>query len=99
MGTDYDFDWLLGGLTEALMDPGEKTTLPLLPQTTMQVPKTIGVVAIRHKTGLAQAAFASRIGVPVGTVRNWEQGHRFPQGPARVLLDRNPRIVEEVLGR
>jgi putative transcriptional regulator len=34
-------------------------------------------------------------------LRNWEQGHRKPQGPARVLLallDRNPRIVEETLG-
>jgi putative transcriptional regulator len=103
MGTDDDFDRLLGGLTEALMEPEEKATplLPLVPQSTVQVPKTIDVAAIRHKTGLSQAAFASRIGVPVGTVRNWEQGHRFPQGPARVLLallDRNPLIVEEILG-
>ena len=32
--------------------------------------------------------------------RNWEHGHRSPQGPARVLLallDRNPKIVEETL--
>ncbi|WP_257792381.1 hypothetical protein [Microvirga ossetica] len=35
-------------------------------------------------------------------LRNWEQSHRKPQGPTRVLLallDRNPRIVEETLGR
>jgi putative transcriptional regulator len=39
--------------------------------------------------------------VPVGTIRNWEQGRRAPQGSARILLallDRNPRIVEETLG-
>ncbi|MBO1909694.1 helix-turn-helix domain-containing protein [Microvirga sp. 3-52] len=51
-------------------------------------------------TSLTQAAFASRIGVPVATLRNWEQGHRSPMGPAQVLLallDRNPRIVEETL--
>jgi putative transcriptional regulator len=38
--------------------------------------------------------------VSVATLRNWEQGHRSPTGPARVLLallDRNPRIVEETL--
>jgi putative transcriptional regulator len=66
----------------------------------VQVPNKINVVAIRQKTGLSQAAFASRIGVPVGTLRNWEQGHRSPQGPARVLLallDCNPKIVEETL--
>jgi putative transcriptional regulator len=64
------------------------------------VPDEIDVAAIRRKTGLSQPAFASRIGVPVATLRNWEQGHRSPQGPARVLLallDRNPKIVEETL--
>jgi putative transcriptional regulator len=50
---------------------------------------------------LSQAAFARCIGVPVGTLRNWEQGRRALQGPDRILLallDRNPRIVEESLG-
>lgn len=59
------------------------------------------VRAIRAKTGLSQERFAARIGVPVGTLRGWEQGRRRPEGPARVLLsmlDRNPRVVEETLG-
>jgi putative transcriptional regulator len=30
--------------------------------------------------------FASRLGVPVETIRNWEQGKRMPRGPARALL-------------
>jgi putative transcriptional regulator len=67
----------------------------------LRVPDVIDVAAIRRKTGLSQPVFASRIGVPVATLRNWEQGHRSPQGPARVLLallDRNPQIVEETLG-
>ena len=42
--------------------------------------------AVRNRTGLTQAAFAARIGVPVETVRNWEQGKRSPRGPARALL-------------
>jgi putative transcriptional regulator len=41
---------------------------------------------VRRKIGLSQVAFAKRIGVPVDTVRNWEQGKRVPQGPARALL-------------
>ena len=40
--------------------------------------------------------FAARIGVPLDTVRNWEQGKRSPAGPARVLLkvlDRAPKMT------
>ena len=42
--------------------------------------------AIRAATKLTQAEFADRIGVPIETVRNWEQGKRSPRGPARALL-------------
>ena len=46
---------------------------------------------VRGQTGLTQAAFAARIGVPVETVRNWEQGKRSPRGPARALL----KVIEQ----
>jgi len=46
---------------------------------------------VRGRTGLTQTAFAARIGVPVETVRNWEQGKRSPRGPARALL----KVLEE----
>jgi putative transcriptional regulator len=41
---------------------------------------------VRAATGLTQADFAARLGVPVETIRNWEQGKRAPRGPARALL-------------
>jgi putative transcriptional regulator len=41
---------------------------------------------IRANMKLTQTEFAARIGVPVETVRNWEQGKRVPRGPARALL-------------
>jgi putative transcriptional regulator len=41
---------------------------------------------IRAGTGMTQADFAAGLGVPVETVRNWEQGKRAPRGPARALL-------------
>lgn len=31
---------------------------------------------LRHRLGLSQAQFADRYGLPIGTVRNWEQGRR-----------------------
>lgn len=41
---------------------------------------------IRANVKLTQTEFAARLGVPVETVRNWEQGKRVPRGPARALL-------------
>jgi putative transcriptional regulator len=41
---------------------------------------------LRRRAQLTQTEFASRLGVPVETIRNWEQGKRMPRGPARALL-------------
>jgi putative transcriptional regulator len=57
---------------------------------------------VRGQTGLTQAAFAARIGVPVETVRNWEQGKRSPRGPARALLkvlEQAPEAAFAALGK
>jgi putative transcriptional regulator len=60
---------------------------------------SIDVRAIRLASegiGATQQTFADAIGVPVKTVRNWEQGRRKPTGAARVLLtliQRNPGTV------
>ena len=57
--------------------------------------------AIRKKLGVTQREFALLIGVSVGTLRNWEQGRRRPDGPAQALLRvaaKNPRAVAAALG-
>ena len=41
---------------------------------------------LRRRARLTQIEFAARLGVPVETIRNWEQGKRVPRGPARALL-------------
>ena len=105
MRSEDEYDRLLGGLSDALAQP-EPASTPALRQIPLQppalpVPVRLDVAAIRRRTGLAQPAFARRIGVSLATLRNWEQGHRSPAGPARVLLalvERNPLIVEETLG-
>jgi putative transcriptional regulator len=97
MDTDSDFDQLIASLSSVLAEPDDG----LEPGLSRELSTGIDAAAVRSKTGLSQAAFAQRIGVPVGTLRNWEQGRRSPQGPARVLLallDRNPSIVEETIG-
>jgi putative transcriptional regulator len=58
------------------------------------------VRAIRQSLGRSQAEFALLIGVSVATLRNWEQGRRVPEGPARALLRvaaANPRAVIRAL--
>ena len=41
---------------------------------------------IRESTGLSQEKFADLFHISVGTLRNWEQGRRRPDGPAAALL-------------
>jgi putative transcriptional regulator len=97
MGDDDDFEQLIASLGSILAETDNELSLG----SDLRLPSVIDAAAIRSRTGLSQAAFARRIGVAVGTIRNWEQGRRTPQGPARVLLallDRNPRLVEETLG-
>jgi putative transcriptional regulator len=52
--------------------------------------------AVREGYGLSQEKFAALLGISVGTLRNWEQRRRVPEGPARVLLkvaERHPDAV------
>jgi putative transcriptional regulator len=59
------------------------------------------VRAIRTRLGKSQSEFALMIGVSIGTLQNWEQGRRKPEGPARALLKiaaENPIAVAQALG-
>ena len=64
------------------------------------VPEAVDVAAIRKRLKLSQSAFAKRYGLPLGTVRDWEQQRRSPDRAAVVLLsviDHNPEIVARTL--
>ena len=48
---------------------------------------------VRKRLGLSQAELSERIDVSIETIRNWEQGRRYPTGAAKALLkilDRAP---------
>jgi putative transcriptional regulator len=56
---------------------------------------------IRRSLGMTQAQFAKTFDLSLDTIRNWEQGRRFPTGPAKALLrilDRSPEAALEALG-
>ena len=58
----------------------------------------LDVAAVREHFGLSQPKFAELLGISVGTLRNWEQGRRRPEGPASVLLEVAARHPDIVLG-
>jgi putative transcriptional regulator len=54
------------------------------------------IKSIRSKFHLSQNDFAHLIHISGSTLRNWEQGRRVPEGPARVLLliaENNPETI------
>jgi len=50
--------------------------------------ETIGAFAktIRQRLGLSQPEFAARFHIPLGTLRDWEQGRAQPDSPAIAYL-------------
>jgi len=56
---------------------------------------------LRERYGLSQHKFAALMGISLGTLRNWEQGRRRPEGSARVLLRvvaKHPEAVLDAVG-
>lgn len=63
---------------------------------------TIDVKAIRTATKKTQGDFAKAYRLPIGTVRDWEQGRRQPDSGSVVLLkmiEAEPQTVEQIIAR
>src|SRR5829696_10177024 len=90
-----------GRIVSLGVDGSEQPTMPPDPATANRESDPASYARkIRAATRLTQAEFAARIGVPIETVRNWEQGKRCPRGPARALLrmlDKAPQVAFAVL--
>ena len=71
------------GRIVALRDGRE---IPLAPAMASPPQSPPTVRDLRRRARLTQVEFARRLGVPIETIRNWEQGKRTPRGPARALL-------------
>ena len=69
-----------------LRDGQEFPLIPTAPAEAAEVAASPAVRDLRRRARLTQLEFAARLGVPVETIRNWEQGKRMPRGPARALL-------------
>ena len=84
-------------LAAARADPDAR---PLSPADLKRMKRTPQVKVIRRALGLSQEEFAARYRIPVGTVRDWEQGRVVPDAAARAYLHviaREPDTVREAL--
>jgi putative transcriptional regulator len=62
--------------------------------TTVQVPD---VKAIRKGLRMSQQRFAVTYRIPLSTLKNWEQGRRYPDAPAAAYLRAIQRRPKEVM--
>jgi putative transcriptional regulator len=78
---------------------GDPDARPLSPADLKRMKRTPQVKIIRRALGLSQEEFATRYHIPVGTVRDWEQG-RAADAAARAYLHviaREPETVHQAL--
>ncbi len=81
----------------AMSDPD---ALPLTPDDFKRMKRTPRAKIVRRALGLTQQEFAARFRIPLGTLRDWEQGAAEPDQAARAYLTviaRNPKAVAEAL--
>jgi putative transcriptional regulator len=81
----------------AAADPDAKPMTPEERAGARQIPR---VRTLRRALGLTQEEFAARYEIPLGTLRDWEQGRTEPDQPARAYLKviaSNPEEVSRAL--
>ena len=59
----------------------------------------IDIKELRDSTGMTQKEFASRYGIPISTLRKWEQGESSPAPYVAALLARTLPDTESSLKR
>ena len=81
----------------ALSDPDAQ---PLTHEDLLRMKRTPRAKIIRRALGLSQEEFAARFHIPIGTLRDWEQGRAEPDQAARAYLTviaKAPEVVREAL--
>ncbi len=101
-----DTDWArLDAMTEdevleaARSDPDAQ---PLSPEELGKMRRVSRVKVLRERLGMTQVEFAVAFGLPVSTLRDWEQKRSTPDAPARALLraiEREPETMKRLLTR
>lgn len=59
---------------------------PMTPEELAKARRVPRIKTLRRALGLTQEKFAARYRIPLGTLRDWEQGRSEPDQPARAYL-------------
>jgi putative transcriptional regulator len=81
----------------AIADPDAQ---PLTREREKRMKPTPRAKIIRRALGITQEEFASRFQIPLGTLRDWEQGAKEPDQAARsylTVIARDPEAVRRAL--
>ena len=81
----------------ALADPDAR---PLTATDLKRMRRTPQIKVIRRALGLTQEEFSVRYRIPLGTLRDWEQGRATPDQPTQAYLTviaRSPEGVQRAL--
>ena len=92
---------LFDELLESVKQAGAIMKGNMKPSRVFEFPES-EVKKLRDNYGLSQDKFAALMGISVSTLRNWEQGRRKPEGPAKVLLmvaAKHPEVLLNLTGR
>lgn len=84
-------------MEEALADPDAQ---PITDEQLARMRRAPDIKALRVRLGMTQEQFARTYRLPLGTVRDWEQGRTRPDAPALALLaviEREPEAVRRAL--
>jgi putative transcriptional regulator len=55
------------------------------------------VKVMRQQLGMTQAEFADALQLPITTLRDWEQHRSVPDAPARLAIERSPKVMRKLL--
>jgi putative transcriptional regulator len=99
-----DTDWaVVDALTDEQIEAAVRDDPDAAPIGFFDMPGFIhipNVKKLRERLGLTQEAFAATYRIPIGTLRDWEQGRKLPDAPARAYLtviSRDPEAVANML--
>ncbi|MGL4488572.1 MAG: helix-turn-helix domain-containing protein [Rhizobiaceae bacterium] len=87
-----------GSHQAALEDPDAQ---PMTEQDFVRLKRTPRAKLIRRALGLSQEEFSQRFHIPLGTLRDWEQGRKEPDAAARaylVVIAKEPEAVGRAFG-
>lgn len=81
----------------AMADPDAQ---PIRPEDLVRMPRVPQVKVVRRALKLSQEDFAAHFRIPIGTLRDWEQGRKEPDAAAKAYLRviaREPDMVRRAL--